>query len=119
MPIDSVKSHRPSVLGIECESLEGDHGGVARLTRKFIEQLAYRGDLKARWKFMLYFRDTVPDEFRALDSDVFKTVAFHVPSFSLYSYVLLPLRLWWDRPDFMFWPNYMLPIVHPPHVRSV
>lgn len=118
MPTDSAKSHRPSILGIECEALEGDHGGVARLTRKLVEQLNFRGDLKSRWKFRLYFKNAVPPEFRALDPEVFTTIAFHVPSFSIYYYVLLPLRLWWDRPDFMVWPNYMLPIIHPPYVRS-
>ncbi len=106
-------------VGIECESLEGDHGGVARLTRKLIQQLSSRDDLEGRYHFILYFKRAVPADLRYLDSVVFTTRVFGVPSFSLYYYLFLPLRLWWDRPTFMFWPNYMLPLIHPPFVRSL
>jgi glycosyltransferase involved in cell wall biosynthesis len=109
----------PLTVGIECESLEGDSWGVARMTRKLLEHLSVRSDLKGRWQFMLYFKRKVPADIAALDPDVFTAKVIGVSSFSLYYYIALPFRLWRDRTLAMYYPNYMLPILHPPSVRSV
>lgn len=89
------------------------------MTRKLLERLAARGDLRGRWHITLYFKRHIPDNLPELDPEVFTTYAFGSPSFSFYYYVLLPLRLWRDRPQAVYYPNYMLPLLHPPAVRSV
>lgn len=106
-------------IGIECESLEGDSYGVARITRNLVTNLAEHPTLGTAWHCILYFKHAVPAEFRDLDPVKFTTRVIGIPSFSLYYYVALPLRLWRDRPHVMFYPNYMLPIIHPPSVPSV
>ena len=115
----AVSHNRIRTIGIECESLEGDSYGVARITLNLIRELAARPALGASWHCILYFKRTVPAMCAALDPAIFTTRVIGVPSFSLYYYLALPLRLWRDRPDVMYYPNYMLPILHPPRVRSV
>ncbi|MEK7638361.1 MAG: glycosyltransferase [Patescibacteria group bacterium] len=106
-------------IAIECESLEDTSWGVARMIRGLLEELTRRDDLNGRFIFDLYFKARVPDE-SWLDSPLIRTHIVRAPawlpvpvSFSLYYYVLLPLRLWWDRPSLTYWPNYMLPIIAP------
>ena len=110
--------NRIRTVGIECESLEGDSYGVARITRNLVEQLAQTADARS-WRFILYFKRAVPVEFSHLDPDIFTTRVIGIPSFSLYYYIGLPIRVWRDRPDVMYYPNYMLPILHPPQVPSI
>ena len=112
-------SDRRITIGIECESLEGDSWGVARMVRQLVTELAARPELRRRLRFALYFRRAVPADMAGLDPDVFSMRVIGVPSFSFYYFVALPLRLWFDRPAVMFWPNYMLPIIHPPYVKSL
>ena len=115
----AVSRNRIRTIGIECESLEGDVYGVARITHNLIRALAARPTLGNAWHCTLYFKRAVPAEYATLDPAVFTTRVIGLGSFSLYYYLALPLRLWRDRPDFMYYPNYMLPVLHPPHVRSV
>ncbi|HTP56759.1 MAG TPA: hypothetical protein VMJ72_00570, partial [Candidatus Paceibacterota bacterium] len=118
--MDAMASSDPRMtIGIECESLEGDSWGVARLVRELVTQLAARPELRRRMRFILYFRRAVPADLAGLDPELFTMRVIGVPSFSLYYYVVLPLRLWFDRPAVMFWPNYMLPIIGPPYVKSL
>lgn len=117
------KSQHRSIkrIGIECESLEGASWGIGRMTQKLIEELSHRPELKERFCFTLYFNGPVP-EMPWLDHELFHTRSVGLPSmlgkcaplsFSIYYYILLPLRLWLDRPSMMYWPNYMLPIIAP------
>lgn len=98
--------------------------GVARLVRKLLQELAARPALARTHRFVLYFNRHIPDD-AFLDSPLFEKrltglARWGLPSsFSAYYYVLLPLRLWADRPDAMYWPNYMLPLIHPPSVPSL
>lgn len=114
-------NHRKIKIGIECESLEGESWGIGRMTQKLIQKLSRRPQLKERYKFCLYFNGRTPD-MPWLDRELFQTKSVGLPSifgksaplsFSLYYYLLLPLRLWLDRPDVTYWPNYMLPIIAP------
>ncbi len=73
-------------IGIECESTEGNSYGVGRNVQKLLEHLSSRPDVKV----IKYFKK-------------------HISSFSLYYYLILPIRVFCDRPDIMFFPNYMLP----------
>src|SRR3989338_6251762 len=73
-------------IGIECESTEGNAYGVGRNVQKLLEQLENRTDLR-----------------------VIKYYKKNIPSFSLYYYIYLPIKIWLTRPDIVFFPNYMLP----------
>jgi len=73
-------------IGIECESTEANAYGVGRNVQMLLEQLASRRDIRV----IKYHKD-------------------RIPSFSLYYYCVLPVRILFDRPDVMFFPNYMLP----------
>ncbi|MEK7124861.1 MAG: glycosyltransferase family 1 protein [Patescibacteria group bacterium] len=98
-------------VGIECESLEDDTYGIARLVGKLLEEIARRPELEKEFAFTLYFKSKIP-ALSYLDAPIFKKRVIGIPSFSLYYYVLLPMRLWFDRPDVMYYTNYMLPILH-------
>src|SRR3989338_3712930 len=86
-------------IGIECESIEGKNPifGVGRIIMKLLQELSRRPELEKDYRFVLYFKDNVPE--------------FPFFKFPIYYFALLPMRLWFDRPDVMFWPNYMLPII--------
>lgn len=104
-------------IGIECESIEGKTPmfGVGRTIVKLLEEVSRHPELEKNYRFILYFKDKVPD-FSFLKSPIFETKRVQVPFFKnqlfpIYYFALLPMRLWFDRPDVMFWPNYMLPII--------
>ncbi len=111
-------------IGIECESIEDDSYGVARLITKLLEQLAARPELSRTHRFVLYFNKRIPD-LPFLKSGLFETKLVGLPrwglpgSFSAYYYVLLPIELWLNRVQAMYYPNYMLPLIHPPQVPSL
>lgn len=102
-------------VGIECESIENDSWGIARIINKLLEEIARRPELQKEFKFFLYFKSKIPD-YPYLDNPIFhKEVVwqpFPYKSFVLYYYVFLPIRLWFAGLDAMFYPNYMLPIIH-------
>jgi len=101
-------------IGIECESIEGDAWGVARLINKLLEEIDKRPELQKEFRFYLYFKSRIPD-YPYLKNPIFekKIVKLPIipPSFSLYYYVYLPILLWFKRVDVMFFPNYMLPLI--------
>ncbi|MBI4158080.1 MAG: glycosyltransferase family 4 protein [Candidatus Yanofskybacteria bacterium] len=104
-------------IGIECESIEGKNPmfGVGRMIMKLLEEVSRRPELERDYRFILYFKDNVPD-FDFLKAPIFETKLTPVPFFKnrlfpIYYFALLPMRLWFDRPDVTFWPNYMLPII--------
>jgi len=109
-------------IGIECESIEGKQWGVGRIVSKLLEDISLRPDLATEFKFYLYFKSRIPD-LPCLENPIFvKTLvgqlvepvlpggAAAVP-FSLYYYLLLPLRLRSDGLDATYFPNYMLPML--------
>jgi glycosyltransferase involved in cell wall biosynthesis len=87
-----------------------------------LEEISRRPELAAQFRFHLYFKSKIPD-YSWLDNPIFhkKIVWQPLPrhSFVLYYYVFLPLRLWFLKLDAMFYPNYMLPIIHPPWMPSL
>ena len=104
-------------IGVECESIEGKNPvfGVGRMIIKLLEEISRRPELKKDYRFVLYFKDNVPDT-PFLKASVFEIKLTPVPFFKnrlfpIYYFALLPMRLWFDRPDVMFWPNYMLPLI--------
>ncbi len=101
-------------IGIECESIEDQSWGVGRIINKLLEEISHRPELKSEFKFFLYFKSKVPD-YSYLKNDIFVKKIVSVPwlpkSFSLYYYVFLPIKLWFEKLDVMFFPNYMLPII--------
>ena len=105
-------------IGIECESIEGrESWGVGRIVKKLLEEIARRPELEKEFKFFLYFKSQIPD-YPWLASSIFvkKIILKHsnilrnvrMNSFSLYYYLLLPIKLWFEKLDIMFFPNYML-----------
>lgn len=131
MADDSDRSKGISTIGIECEALEGPTWGMGRQVRKLLEGLTQRDDLKGRFRFVLYSNNPLPVD-PLYDHVLFTRrpcglKAYLGPwapsSFSIHYYVLLPLTVLWDSirrgVKAMYYPNYMLPIIHPPHVRSL
>ncbi len=104
-------------IGIECESIEQDSWGIARIINKLLEDIARRPELQKEFKFFLYFKSKIPN-YPFLNNPIFVKRLVRVPlvpktwlpiSFSLYYYILLPIRLWFERLDVMYFTNYMLP----------
>ncbi|HVZ10937.1 MAG TPA: glycosyltransferase [Candidatus Paceibacterota bacterium] len=104
-------------VGIECESIEGKNPvwGVGKMIIKLLEQIAAQPELAETFEFILYFKDEAPD-LPFLKSPMFEKKIAPVPLFRrrlfpIYYYLLLPIKLWFERLNVMFWPNYMLPII--------
>lgn len=118
----SEKLPRKKVIGIECESLEEGTYGIARLVSRLLDALAERTELRQTHHFILYCNRGLPERFKG--NPLFTVRPVGLPrwglpsSFSIYYFLLLPLRLWLDQPDGMYWPNYMLPVLHPPRIPS-
>ena len=103
-------------IGIECESIEETQTwGVARGINKLLEELSRRPELGNEFKFFLYFKARIPD-YPYLASPLFVKKIVRLPflprSFSIYYYLLLPIKLWFEGLDMMYFPNYMLPLIH-------
>lgn len=104
-------------IGIECESIEGKNPmwGIGRMTVNLLKQISHRPELEKDFRFILYFKNTVPD-FPFLNAPIFEKKIVPVPFFKnrlfpIYYFALLPIKLWFEKLDVMFWPNYMLPIL--------
>ncbi|MEK7194802.1 MAG: glycosyltransferase family 1 protein [Patescibacteria group bacterium] len=101
-------------IGIECESIEQDTYGIARIILKTLEEISRRPELAKTHRFYLYFKSRIPD-YPFLDNPIFIKEVVWQPlpyrSFVLYYYVFLPIRLWFARLNAMYFPNYMLPII--------
>ncbi|MBI2669633.1 MAG: glycosyltransferase family 4 protein [Candidatus Yanofskybacteria bacterium] len=98
-------------IGIECESIEGPESwGIGRIIKKLLEEITNRPELADEFRFFLYFKLCVPD-LPFLNNPIFVKKAVGISSFSLYYYLFLPIKLWFERLDMMFFPNYMLPIL--------
>ena len=102
-------------IGIECESIEeGQQWGVGRIVSKLLEEISKRPELAQEFRFFLYFKSKIPD-YPYLDNNIFVkkilTPSFLPKSFSLYYYILLPIKLWFDRPSIMYFPANMLPLI--------
>ncbi|MEX2091009.1 MAG: glycosyltransferase family 1 protein [Candidatus Paceibacterota bacterium] len=103
-------------IGIECESIEGKNPmwGVGRIITKLLKELSRRPELDKKFRFVLYFKDKIPD-FNFLNSPIFIKKKLSVPFFKgklfpVYYLILLPIKLWFERLNLMFWPAYMLPL---------
>lgn len=101
-------------VGIECESIEDQSWGVGRIVNELLEEISSRPELKQNFRFFLYFKSRIPN-YEFLKNDIFVKKIISVPliprSFSLYYYVWLPMKLWFEGLDIMFFPNYMLPFI--------
>jgi len=104
-------------IGIECRSIEEQEKiwGVGKMLIKLLEEISRRPELEKNFRFILYFKDTIPN-FDFLNVPIFEKKKVPVPFFKgklfpIYYFALLPMKLWFERLDWMFWPNYMLPII--------
>lgn len=98
-------------IGIECESLEQDTWGIARMTRQALEEIARDPALHRNTTYVLYSKRPLPND-PLFDAPCFvrrPLAPAWLPSFSLYYYLLLPIRMLWDGLSSMYLPNYMLP----------
>ena len=82
---------------------------------KLLEELSRCPELEKDFRFVLYFKNIVPD-FPFLNAPIFEKKTVPVPFFKnrlfpIYYFAFLPIKLWFERLDVMFWPNYMLPII--------
>jgi glycosyltransferase involved in cell wall biosynthesis len=101
-------------IGIECESIEDQSWGVGRIVKKLLEEISKRPELQKEFKFFLYFKSKIPDLPCLADPIFVKKIVklpWVRPSFSLYYYLLLPIKLYFEKLDLMYFPNYMLPII--------
>ena len=110
-------------IGIECRSIEGKEHlwGVGKMIVGLLKDISHRTELEKDFRFVLYFKDEVPD-LPFLNAPIFEKKKVPVPFFKgrlfpIYYFALLPIKLWFERLDWMFWPNYMLPIIA--HNKSV
>lgn len=106
-------------IGIECESIEGKNPmwGVGKMIIKLLEEISRRPELEKDFRFVLYFKDSVP-HYDFLNAPIFEKKTVPVPFFKnrlfpIYYFDILPAKLWFEELDLMFWPNYMLPIIAP------
>ncbi len=101
-------------IGIECESIEDQSWGVGRIVKKLLEEISKRPELACEFRFFLYFKSRIPD-LPFLDNPIFVKKIVKLPfmpsSFSLYYYLFLPVKLYSEKLDLMFFPNYMLPVI--------
>jgi len=101
-------------IGIECESIEDQSWGVGRIIKKLLEEISRRPELQKEFRFFLYFKSRIPN-LSYLDNPIFVKKIIKLPlippSFSIYYYLLLPIKLYFEKLDLMFFPNYMLPII--------
>ena len=102
-------------VGIECESIEDlQTWGVGRTINKLLGELAKRPELQNEFQFFLYFKSRIPD-YPYLASPLFTKkivrMPFLPPSFTLYYYVFLPVKLYFENLDLVYFPNYMLPVI--------
>lgn len=77
-------------VGIECESSEGDSWGIGRTVEELLREIEHRPELKKEFRFIYYHKH-------------------NIPSFSLYYYLWLPIKIFLTKPDVVYFPNYMLP----------
>jgi glycosyltransferase involved in cell wall biosynthesis len=101
-------------IGIECESIEDQSWGVGRSVKKLLEEISRRPELQKEFRFFLYFKSRIPN-LSYLENPIFVKKIIKIPlvppSFSIYYYLLLPIKLYFEKLDLMFFPNYMLPII--------
>lgn len=120
MPNDSEKLIH---IGIECEQIEDQNSwGISRALTNLLKELAQRPALYDRYRFRLFFKSKIPN-YPFLNNPIFEKEVIWQPfpyrSFVLYYYVFLPIRLWFANLGAMYYPNYMLPIIHPPRTPSL
>lgn len=104
-------AHRIHV-GIEAESLEDPVGGVARMTRELVRELAEQPRLARRFVFHLYFKSTIVDGpwKHAPYMQCHVTKPPYTPaSFNIHYHVWMPLLAYWHGVRVLYFPNYMLP----------
>ncbi len=77
-------------IGIECESSEGASWGIGKTVTGLVNEIQKRPELAREFRFIYYYKK-------------------NIPSFSLYYYIYLPIKIWLTKPDIVFFPNYMLP----------
>ncbi|KKT28698.1 MAG: Glycosyl transferase group 1 [Candidatus Yanofskybacteria bacterium GW2011_GWA2_44_10] len=104
-------------IGIECEEIESKNPswGVGKMLSRLLEEISKKKELEDQFKFILYFKDSIPD-LPYLNSPVFEKKTTPVPFFPhrlfpIYYFALLPVRLWFEKLDAMYWPKYMLPVI--------
>ncbi len=101
-------------IGIECESIEEDSWGVARMVYKLLEELAKDPELHKRFRFFLYFKSRIP-EYPFLSSQLFvKKITrplWFPSSFNLHYQLWMIAQAYRDNVSMIFFPNYMLPFL--------
>lgn len=101
-------------IAIDCEPIEEDSWGVARMISQTLQEISKRPELQERFKFVLFFKRSVP-KLSYLDAPIFEKRVLRIPwtpvSFSFYYYVYIPIWLWFHPVDVTYFINYMLPLI--------
>ena len=97
-------------IGIECENIEdkGTRYGVGQMTLNLLREYSKNPEWQSRFELYLYFKCQIPDD-DFLKNPLFKKRVMRVRSFNIFYHILMPIRAMFDRLDWMFFPNYMLP----------
>lgn len=102
-------------IGIVAFELEktNTRAGIARMLFELLKYISSVKDIEKRFKFVLYFRASIPNiEF--LNHPVFekKVLKFIKPSFLIYFNFLIPYIGIKDKIDVMFFTTFMLPLLY-------
>jgi len=108
-------------IGVDCHKLEdstaGQRAGIGRHTYKLLEEISKRPELKDKFKFYLYFKGEIPKDIPFLNNKIFvKKIAklpyffpFFRPSFNIYFHIALPIHVFNDKLDVVYFNSFMHP----------
>lgn len=100
-------------LGIECENLEDTKSrwGIGHMVLSLLREYENNIEWQNKYKLYLYFNQFVPAD-EVLKNPIFvkRVVGWKfIKSFNVFYHILMPIRAWRDKLDFMFFPAYMMP----------
>src|SRR3989344_4670909 len=97
-------------IGIDSHCLEGNRAGVARYLSAILNEWEIG---KSEHEFLLYFKNEIPEDFSSDKKRFTPKVLpkiFGRNSTALFMHKALPDIISIDRPDVMFFPEYIAPL---------
>jgi len=101
------------VIGIDCHNLEGKRTGMGRYLSNLLREW---GKLDVGQKFVLYFKDYIPDD--VPKNDNFESRILKSKSTAFFMHCLLPKAAEKDGVDLFFSPSYILPLKISKKIRT-
>jgi glycosyltransferase involved in cell wall biosynthesis len=101
------------VIGIDCHNLEGKRTGMGRYLSNLLREWS---KLNAGQRFVLYFKDNIPDDIPRKDN--FESKILKSKSTAFFMHYLLPKAAEKDKVDLFFSPSYILPLKISQKIRT-